>query len=349
MILRTNSTRRTVARVTAGAAGVAAFALVLTGCSGSGAASGSDTTVALSVAKLTDPFQLAMIADAKTAAKKEGVSLGNPVNANNNAGQQVTDMGTILNSSPSAVIVGPIDAKAIVPAITKANNAKVPVIALDQAPAGGKVAMTVRADNTAMGATGCENLGKLTGGKGTVVEVQGDLSSANGLQRSQGFEQCMKSKFPNVKVIEASSGAWDLAKATAAVQTITSTNDVDGIFIASDYFLPGIQKVLKSQNKWVPTGEPGHVFLQGIDGTSDGLKLIRDGYYDGVVSQPANLYAQYAVKYAKEAAEGKTFSAGKTDHDSTIVKTASGPADLLPAPLVTKSNVDDDTLWGNAK
>jgi simple sugar transport system substrate-binding protein/ribose transport system substrate-binding protein len=46
--------------------------------------------------------------------------------------------------------------------------------------------------------------------------------------------------------------------------------------------------------------------------------------------------------------EGKTFTPGRTGHDSTIVRLPSGILeDQLPAPLVTKENVDDPNLWGN--
>ena len=47
--------------------------------------------------------------------------------------------------------------------------------------------------------------------------------------------------------------------------------------------------------------------------------------------------------------EGKKFEPGPTDHDSTIVRLPSGILeDQLPAPLVTKDNVDDAKLWGNS-
>jgi simple sugar transport system substrate-binding protein/ribose transport system substrate-binding protein len=45
---------------------------------------------------------------------------------------------------------------------------------------------------------------------------------------------------------------------------------------------------------------------------------------------------------------GQTFKAGPTDHGSTIVEVSPGVLeDQLSAPLVTKSNVDDKSLWGN--
>ncbi|MDX2939837.1 sugar ABC transporter substrate-binding protein, partial [Streptomyces ipomoeae] len=91
----------------------------------------------------------------------------------------------------------------------------------------------------------------------------------------------------------------------------------------------------------------GHISIISNDGIPQEFDAIRKGQIDATVSQPADLYAKYALYYAKAAAEGKTFKPGKTDHDSTIIEIPNGLEDQLPAPLVTKDNVDDKTLWGN--
>ncbi|WP_019180190.1 sugar ABC transporter substrate-binding protein [Microbacterium yannicii] len=347
-----NNTKHRISR-TIGVGAIALMAFGFAGCasssdSGGMSESGDDVTIGFSVQKLTDQFQLAMIDYAKPAAEELGATLLEPVNADSDAAKQTTDIQTILTQSPDALIVGPVDADAVVPSIKRANQQDVPVVSIDQAPNGGEVFMTVRADNVGMGATGCEEMGRILEGKGTVLELQGDLSSTNGLDRSDGFSECMAEKFPDITVVQKPTD-WAMDKATDAVQTVASTQQVDGIFMASDYFIPGVQKVLTSLNKWVPAGEDGHVVLIGIDGSSEALDLIRDGLQDGTVSQPANLYGQWAVEYAVAAANGETFEPGVTDHDSEIVEVETGLADLLPAPLVTKENVDDETLWGNAE
>ncbi len=334
--------------------GIAIVGFGFAGCATSGGTGGDagngdggDVRIGLSVAKLTDPFQLAMIDYAEEVAGSEGATLMPPTNADSDPAKQTTDVQTTLTQSPSAIIVAPVDAKAIVPSITKANQQNVPVITIDQAPGGGEVAMVVRADNVGMGATGCEEMGRLLDGEGTVLELQGELSSTNGRDRSQGFSECMAEKYPGITVVQKPTD-WMMDKATDAVQTVLSTQEVDGIFMASDFFIPGVQKVLTSLNRWLPAGQDGHVALVGIDGAPDALGLIRDGYQDATVSQPANLYGEWAIKYAIAAANGEEFKAGPTDHNSEIVEVETGLADLLPAPLVTKENVDDDTLWGNA-
>ena len=117
---------------------------------------------------------------------------------------------------------------------------------------------------------------------------------------------------------------------------------------AGGAFLAPTLQLLKQKNLIVPPSDPKHIFIVSNDGIPAELKAIRDGEIDATVSQPADLYAQWALFYAKAAVEGKTFSPGKTDHDSNIVDVGDGRLeDQLPAPLITKENVDDKAFWGN--
>ena len=80
------------------------------------------------------------------------------------------------------------------------------------------------------------------------------------------------------------------------------------------------------------------------------LQAQVENLVDAVVSQPADLYSQYAVKYAQDAASGVKHVEGKTDHNSTISKTKAGILqDSLASPVITKQNADDQALWGNKK
>jgi simple sugar transport system substrate-binding protein/ribose transport system substrate-binding protein len=105
--------------------------------------------------------------------------------------------------------------------------------------------------------------------------------------------------------------------------------------------------VLANQKKAAKVGESGHIVTVGIDGSPAGLGAIRAGAMDAIVSQPLDLYAKYGIQYIKDAMAGKTFKAGPTDHNSTVVKNGDSLEDQLPSPTVTKANVDDKALWGN--
>ena len=323
-----------------------AFALAV--AVAAGAAQAESFTLGYSVGFLTDPFQAIQVDLTMAQAKEAGLQTLPVANANGDAGKQITDFHNLIAQGAKGIIVVPTDSDAIAPALSYAAEQGVPVVAIDIGPAGGKAAMIVRADNIRMGADACQQMGEALGGKGTVLSMMGDQATTNGRDRTSGFNACMKERFPDIKVIEQPT-YWKTDRATSVAQTVvTSTPDLAGIYMQSDaVMLAGVLSVLESAGKLKAVGEPGHLYLISIDGTPFALKKVREGWLDAAISQPLNLYVKYGLAYLQDAVAGKSFEAGPTDHDSRIDQLNGNPMDLLPAPVVTKANVDDQTLWGN--
>jgi ribose transport system substrate-binding protein len=297
---------------------------------------------------LTDPFQAIMANQTLAAVKDAGLEALPPTNANGDAAKQSTDVRNLISAGANVLIINPTDSQAIAPVLDFAAEKGVPAVLIDIAPAKGKTAMIVRADNKGIGAKACEAVGKAISGEGKVLSLMGDQATTNGRDRTTGFNDCMKEKFPKVEIIERPTN-WKADKATSAAQTVvTTTPDLKAIYMQSDsVMLAGVLNVLKSADKLTKVGEPNHIFLASVDGTPYAMEQIRDGYLDVAVAQPLDLYAKYGAFYAKAALEGKSFKAGPTDHNSEIVPVGDNLMDYLPAAVVTKENASDPTLWGN--
>jgi ABC-type sugar transport system substrate-binding protein len=315
---------------------------------GSQAVRAESFTMGYSVGFLTDPFQAIQVDLTMAAAEKAGLKTLPVANANGDPGKQITDMGNLIAQGAQGIILVPTDSDAIVPGLKRAESANVPVVAIDIAPAGGKVAMIVRADNIRMGEDACRAVGAAVGGKGKVLSLMGDQATTNGRDRTTGFNDCMAKEFPNVEVIQQPT-YWKTDRAQAAAQTvITATPDLKAVYMQSDaVMLAAVLSVLKSAGRDKPVGDPEHVYLVSIDGTPLALEKIRAGELDAAISQPLDLYVKYGLASLQDAVAGKTFAEGPTDHDSRIEMLNGNPMDLLPAPTVTKANVDDSSLWGN--
>jgi ribose transport system substrate-binding protein len=337
---------------TTAAAGVAALAL--TGCgstkdSGSAGTSGGGTgKVGVILPLLTSPFWQSYNDYVPKMAKSEGVEALKTVNSNSDPSQQITDINNELNQGVKGLVVAPLDSAAIEAGLDQAERKGVPVVAVDVAPDKGKVAMVVRADNVAYGEKACQYLGKQIP-SGKVVQIMGDLASVNGRDRSEAFRACVKKNFPKLKVLEIPA-KWESDTAASKLDTLLNANpDLKGIYMQAGgvYLAPTLQ-TLKSKGMLKKAGRPGHITIVSNDGIPQEFDAIRKGEIDATVSQPADTYAKYGMYYIKAAMQGKTFKPGPTDHGSTIVKLPSGILeDQLPAPLVTKDNVDDSGLWGN--
>ncbi|MFI6919528.1 sugar ABC transporter substrate-binding protein [Nonomuraea spiralis] len=318
------------------------------GTSGSAAEGGGGGKVGIDHPRADSDFWNSYIKYVPQMATELKVDLMPATNSQNDVSKLVNNVQALVGQGAKAIVMAPQDTGAIANTLQQLENKKIPVVTVDTRPDKGKVYMVVRADNRAYGTKACEFLGEKLGGKGKVVQLEGALSSINGRDRSEAFTECMKTKFPGITVFSEPT-EWEGSKAASMLQTRLEQNpDIKGIYMhAGGVHLAPTLQVLKQKNLLVPPADPKHVFVVSNDGIPQEFEEIRKGNIDATVSQPADLYARYAIFYAKAAVDGKTFQAGPTDHGSNIIQLPNGFEDQLPAPLVTKDNVDDQNLWGN--
>ncbi|MFI7678191.1 sugar ABC transporter substrate-binding protein [Actinophytocola sp. NPDC049390] len=334
---------------------VTALAVAVSGCgstkdtAGGGGGGGGGGKIGATVPLLTSPFWQAYNNYVPRMAEEAGLDALPTVNADNDTQKQITDINNLLNQGVKGLVVTPLDSAAIVAGLNQAERKGVPVVSVDVAPESGKVAMVVRADNRAYGTKACDVIGEKVP-QGKVIQIMGDLASVNGRDRSEAFRECMKTKYPKLQVLEIPAD-WQAEKAASGLEGLLTANpDVKGIYMQAGgvYLAPTLQ-ALERKNLKFPVGDPRHIVLVSNDGIPQELEAIRNGELDATVSQPADDYAKYGMYWLKKAMAGETFSEGPTDHGSTVVETMPGILeDQLPAPVVTKENVDDDALWGNS-
>ena len=306
-------------------------------------------TIGVSLAGYSTDFWSSYVAFEKAAAAKNGVSLVGPISANGDAGKQATQIKTLIDQGVSALIINPVDSAAIAPTLAYAASKHVPVVSVDVAPTQGKVYMIVRADNVLYGQNACTYIASHVRGSGHVAMLEGDLASINGLDRKNGFLSCMKAH-PNLKVVEYAT-KWDTPTAVNDAKTALSQySDLKAIYVHWSGPVPGIIAAEKAAGKFSKVGAANHIVLFSDDGTPQEHSWIRQGEEDATISQPATLYAQFAVYYAKQAVNGAKYRVGmKTDHGSKIVPLLGNLEDAIVAPVVSKANVNDPALWGNYK
>ena len=290
-------------------------------------------------------------------ATEQGLSL-KTTNSQNDVAKLTANVQSFISQGVKGIAMAPQDTAAIAPALQSLKAKKIPVVTIDTRPDQGEVFMVVRADNRAYGEKACRFLGASLKGSGKVVMLQGDLASINGRDRTEAFNDCMKKNYPGVTVFGEATN-WDGAIASQKLQVrLTEHPDIKGVYLQSSFALAGTLQLLKQRKLLVPPDDPRHVFVVSNDGIGKELQEITAGTIDATVSQPADLYAKYALFYLKAAIDGKTFQPGPTDHDSTILQVRDGLLeDQLSAPLVTADGgdhggvpslkPDDKSLWGN--
>jgi ABC-type sugar transport system substrate-binding protein len=365
--------RRLLGTVAVAAAGVLIAACGSSGSGGTAATSAKssgEVTIGVDLTYNNTAFWAAYINYEQQYAKQMHIKLLGPLLAAANASLQNQQIENLVNEGAKAIIVNPETATSLGPAISYATAHHVQLVSVDTIVGVGKVYMVVRASNTLYGQDACAYISQ-TVKSGYVLDLEGDLTSSNGADRTNAFNACMAANDPGVKVLKDPT-VWTDATAVTDAQDAVNAYGSQLKAIYSQWSSPdtGIIPLLKS--KGLGPGSAHPVLLVSDDGVPFEMCDIANGTVSASQSQPANLYAQYALTYAADAAKGLKLAAGQpgggaptlqdvsyqgdtnladpivapfvTKSQTTL--TVSSPVDGLPASL-SSSPVSDADLWGN--
>ncbi len=303
---------------------------------------GKKLTIGVSVPTLSNPFFVGMDRGARTRGSELGYNIVAP-NAQGDMATQINQMEDLITKKVDVLIICPINAKAVVPAVKKANAAKIPVIALDRGSDGGELASFIETDNVELGRKGADFIAdklkqRYGSPKGNVVNLQGLRGTTAAESREKGFMEGLK-KYPEIKLVSSQAADFDQEKALNLSMNILQANaKIDAFFCANDDNAIGALKALESTKRFRPMGDSGHVIIIGIDGTAQALQAIREEKIDATISQNPVKMASKAVDFATDLKAGKTIEAKV----------------YYPNLLITKTNIDAPEtktygLWGDAK
>jgi len=328
------------------------------------AASGT-TTIGVDLTYNSTAFWAAYINYETQYAAQLHIKLLGPLLAAANASLQNQQIQDLVNEGAKAIIVNPETATSLGPAIAYASAHHVQLISVDTIVGVGKVYMVVRASNTIYGLDACAYISSKVK-SGYVLDLEGDLTSSNGADRTNAFDQCMTANDPNVHILKDPT-VWTEATAVTDAQNAVNAYGSDLKAIYAQWSSPdlGVLPLLASKHL------TGKVLVVSDDGVPFEMCDISKGSLDASQSQPANLYAYWALKYALDAANGVTLKAGDPGGGAPALQmvTYAGDSNLgdpMVAPFVTKTGqtfnvtpvdglpgtvtstaVSDAQLWGN--
>jgi D-xylose transport system substrate-binding protein len=273
--------------------------------------------------------------------------------ANNAQGSDATQISQVedaLANGAKVIVVSPLDTATGVAIVSKAAKQHVPVIAYDGLLTGAKIAFYVSFDNTKVGQLQGQYLLKHLSKGATVAMVNGDQTSAPGVQFKKGALQILQPAFKSGQLklgYTADTRLWDPSVAqTEMQQALTKlSNDVQGVLSPNDGIAGGVIAALKSQHL------DGKVLVTGQDATTAGLQDIIEGTQSMTVFKPIVQEAAVAAKVAVGLAHGNANAV------KAVAKTKVGngagkvPSVLLQPIVVTKANIgvvvkDGGGTWG---
>jgi ribose transport system substrate-binding protein len=191
---------------------------------------------------------------------------------------QVSQFEDAVTSGFDGIIMGTIDAVGIVPGIEAANEAGIPVLAVDTAPAGGELIGLVQTDNVAASRLAGEFIAEQLGGAGKVLNLQGDMANQTAQARNQGLHEALDAH-PDITVIDQSAHWRQDEGFTITESILVSDPDLNAIFAANDPpALGALQALIAAERE-------GDIFIVGFDAIPDAVEAVKNGQMLATVAQ----------------------------------------------------------------
>jgi len=292
-----------------------------------GAAAAADQPVIGLITKTeTNPFFVKMKEGATEAAKARGAKLlsGAGKADGDNAGQ-VTALENMIAAGAKTILITPNDSKAIVPAIKKARDKGVLVIALDSPtdPVDGVDALFATDNYKAGELIGQYAKAAFAGKPAKIVTLDLFPGHPVGAQRHNGFLKGFGLTAPDAKsndlgksveVVCMADSFGDQAKGQTAMENCLQKNpDVNLVYTINEPAAAGAYKALKSAGK-----EKG-VMIVSVDGGCQGIKDVGAGVIAATSQQYPLKMAAMGVEAGVEYAKSGKKAAGYTDTGVTLI------------------------------
>ena len=281
-----------------------------------GGGDGGGQRIGLSISTLNNPFFVSLRDGAQQAADAAGVELI-VSDAQNDAATQQDDVQNFVTQQVDAILVNPVDSEAVVPAVQAANQADIPVIALDRGASGGEIATLIASDNVEGGGLAGEELIELVG-SGPVAQLEGIPGASPPRDRGQGFEEAINAQ-DAVELVASQTANFDRAEGLNVTENILQSNpEIKGIFAQNDEMALGAVRALGNR-------AGTDVKIVGFDAVEDALKAIQDGKMNATIAQQPDRIGSLGVENAMKVIEGESV-------DKNIP---------VPVKLVTEENVSE--------
>ena len=253
-------------------------------------------TIGVSFVSLDYPYFVPMRVEAEKTAANLGVKLVF-VDAYGSSQKQSSEMEDFVKQKVSGILIDPVMADSLVPAIEKAVAAGIPVATVDREAHTDKALVHVGPDEVEGGRAAARYLIDRLGNKGTVIELEGTPGASPTISRKQGFDEAIGKS--NVKILSSQDGEFDRGTATKIMaRLIKDYPKFDGVFAHNDDMIIGAIMAMSYAGI-----DPAAKVSVGYDASSEGLTYVKQGKLSATVAtfqgQQASQALSILVDYIK--------------------------------------------------
>ncbi len=256
-------------------------------------------------------------ASVEARAAEDGVTVEVFALGSDDVAEQVSQMETAVTQGFDGIILGTINATGIVPGIQAANEAGIPVLAVDTAPAGGEIINLVQTDNVAASQAAGEFILEAIGGSGKVLNLQGEMGNQTAQARNEGLHLALDG-VEGVEVIDQSAEWTQELGLSITENVLQSDPDIKAIFGANDPAALGALQAVKAAGR-------DDIVIVGFDADPQAVDAVANGEFAADIAQFPEVMGAVGVDLMVRHLNGEEVPA--------LVDSGSG--------VITSENVED--------
>jgi ribose transport system substrate-binding protein len=223
--------------------------------------------------------------------------------AEQNIADEVAMVENAVNRKVAGIVLAPSDPEALIPAVKKAWEAKIPVVILDSLLAdSGKdyYKAFLATDNKAAGELCAKALIEKIGKEGKIAVMSYVAGVGSEIGRVGGFKDYI-AKNSKLQIVGTYYSQAQMATALNQTTDVLAANpDLKGIFGANEPTAVGMGRAL------VQSGKAGKVAAIGFDGNVDLQNFVKDGTLAAIAVQGSYQMGDLGVKTVIQAIQGKS-------------------------------------------
>ncbi len=217
-----------------------------------------------------------------------------------------------ITNKADAIMVAPMDAEALVPAIEAVYDAGIPTILIDTLANTKKFQVIYQTDNGAAARTAAQELGKLLDGKGKIAIINAQAGSQTTMTRENEFRDELGTAFPDIEIVGVQYSDGDKQKAlNYAEDFMISYPDLAGFYACNEGSTVGTGNAVDQ------AGKAGEVIVVGFDFSEEVKDLV-----DREVIQATMVQNPWTMGYEGIKAAWKLINGEKiADEEAFVVDT----------------------------
>jgi ribose transport system substrate-binding protein len=255
------------------------------------------------------------------AAQNPNVTL-HMLSADGDIQKQANDIDDLIVQQVDILLVCSLDGAAILPSLTKAKAAGIPILAVSNEPNEEGQALLEGfsgPDDKEQGRIAARIMAEALGNKGNIVIVEGTPGQSTTLLRSDGFREELEKIAPDMEILAAQPADWDSAKAKSVAQAFLTKygTEIDGFFSQDDNTAAAVGEVVRDAQL------DKNIIIVGTGGSKNGINAIRSGLIYGTMMQSPTTDAEQGLALALRIVNGEKLEQKRN---------------IIPMPIVTPEN-----------